>query len=206
MKNQGSTASIGFPSPTGDSSVQVYHDYQKVAFKMNPGNGHVVDGDPSRRREQLCYREEADNMSPVLNSHRSSPWMLDSSSQAYSGPEDSTDAQETMTETSTLTYMEGNIMEDSGQNSLQGVEMIQLKEFVLIDDDDDGDMSLREKTVIDLTVADRRAAELVCGRLLSTSSGSMSECKEEALSPELSPVEEREPLATSQRCCSCCIL
>uniref|UniRef100_A0A3P8RSX7 Uncharacterized protein n=1 Tax=Amphiprion percula TaxID=161767 RepID=A0A3P8RSX7_AMPPE len=139
---------------------------------------------------------------------RNSSWMMDSSSQAYSGPEDnSTDPHETLTETSTLTFVDAHTMDESVENhSLDGVGMIYLKEFVLIDDDDDGDMSLREKTVTDLSVMDGKAADLVCGRLLSTSSCSFSECKEESSAPEAAPPEEAETAHEKKRCCFCTLL
>lgn len=122
-------------------------------------------------------------------------WLMDTS--IGSGPDDNTDPQETLTESSTLTFVDAHVTEDSAENhSLQGVQLVYLKEFVLIDDDDDGDMSLREKTVTDLSVMDGRAAELVCGRPLSVSSGSVMEEKEEPR-----PAEEEQ-----RRCCFCSIL
>ncbi|XP_029999653.1 paralemmin-2 isoform X2 [Sphaeramia orbicularis] len=137
--------------------------------------------------------------------HKNSMWIMDSSSQAYSGPEDnSTDPHETLTETSTLTFVDAHIMEEN--HSLHGVGMVYLKEFVLIDDDDDGDMSLREKTVTDLSVMDGKAAELVCGRLLSTSSGSLSQSKDETPAAEAPPPEEVQTPNTQKHCCFCSIL
>lgn len=219
MKKQGKgdTASIPLSSPTGSSSVRVYHDYQKVAFKMYPGNGHATETGSHARRDQVpmssvpdiipnsqgqCYSMKNESV------QRNSAWMIDSSSQAYSGPEDnSTDPHETLTETSTLTFVDAHTMEDSAENhSLHGVGMVYLKDFVLIDDDDDGDMSLREKTVTDLSVMDGRAADLVCGRLLSTSSGSVSERKEESPAPEAPPPEEVNTAHEKKRCCFCSIL
>uniref|UniRef100_A0A3Q0RRP6 Uncharacterized protein n=1 Tax=Amphilophus citrinellus TaxID=61819 RepID=A0A3Q0RRP6_AMPCI len=140
--------------------------------------------------------------------HRSSMWMMDSSSQAYSGPEDnSTDPHETLTETSTLTFVDAHTMEESTENhSLHGVGIVYFKEFVLIDDDEDGDMSLREKTVTDMSVMDGKAADLVCSRLLSTSSGSMSECKEESSAPSAPPPEEAETTHKKKSCCFCTLL
>uniref|UniRef100_A0A8C6SQH5 Uncharacterized protein n=1 Tax=Neogobius melanostomus TaxID=47308 RepID=A0A8C6SQH5_9GOBI len=82
-----------------------------------------------------------------------------------------------------------------------------LKEFVLIDDEDDGDMSLREKTVTDISTMDGRAAELVCGRILSTSSGSLTESKEEIpISPEAPRVAQTQTLHSKRPCCHCTIL
>lgn len=226
MKKQrkGDPASIPLSSPTGSSSVQVYHDYQKVAFQMYSGNGHGLENGSHTRRDQVNSRDGTGKMSSVPDIisntqelkynmkddtvHKNSIWMMDSSSQAYSGPEDnSTDPHETLTETSTLTFVDAHTLEESVENhSLHGVGMVYLKEFVLIDDDDDGDMSLREKTVTDLSIMDGRAADLVCGRLLSTSSGSLSECREEPSAPEAPTPEEVESAREKKRCCFCTIL
>lgn len=218
MKKQGkgSTGSIPLSSPTGSISVQVYHDHQKVAFKMYSGNGYATD---NGSHDKVTNRDS--KMPDIISTsqdhlygmkeegvHRNSMWMLDSSSQAYSGPEDnSTDPHETLTESSTLTFVDGHTMEESVEHqSLHGVGMVYLKEFVLIDDDDDGDMSLREKTVTDLSNMDGKAADLVCGRLLSTSSGTVSESKEESPAPEAPPPKEVETAHKKNRCCFCTLL
>ena len=220
MKNQGkgnTAASTPLSSPAGSSSVQVYHDCHSVLYKMYPGNGHAIENGSHTRRDQgkmssvpdiMCNSRELVCSMKDERAQRNSAWTMDSSSQAYSGPEDnSTDPQETLTETSTLTFVDVHTMEDSAENhSLHGVGMVYLKEFVLIDDDDDGDMSLREKTVTDLSIMDGKAAELVCGRLLSTSSGSLSECKEEAPAPEAPPAEEVQTAHERKRCCFCTVL
>uniref|UniRef100_A0A3Q4H9N5 Uncharacterized protein n=1 Tax=Neolamprologus brichardi TaxID=32507 RepID=A0A3Q4H9N5_NEOBR len=132
---------------------------------------------------------------------------MESSSQGYSGPEDnSTDPHETLTETSTLTFVDGRSTEESAESrSLHGVGMVYLKEFVLIDDDEDGDMSLREKTVTDVSLMDGKAADLVCSRLLSTSSGSVSEYKETS-APDAPPPEEPEAAHEKKSCCLCTLL
>ncbi|KAF1388832.1 hypothetical protein PFLUV_G00066810 [Perca fluviatilis] len=225
MKKQGkgnTAASIPLSSPPGSSSVQVYHDYQSVAFKMYPGNGHALENGSHNRRDGDGTGKMSSVPDIISDSQdqmyrysmrddsveRNSTSMIDSSSQAYSGPEDnSTDPHEALTETSTLTFVDVHTMEESAENhSLHGVAMVYLKEFVLIDDDDDGDMSLREKTVTDLSVMDGKAADLVCGRLLSTSSGSVSECKEESLAPEAPPPGEVETARGKKRCCFCTVL
>ncbi|XP_074493286.1 uncharacterized protein LOC141768811 [Sebastes fasciatus] len=224
MKKQGkgnTAASIPLSSPPGSSSVQVYHDYQSVAFKMPPGNGHAIENGSHTRRDQVTGRDGTGKMSSVpdlisnsqdqrygmkYESGQRNTWMMDSSSQAYSGPEDnSTDPHETLTETSTLTFVDVHTLEGSEENhSLHGMGMVYLKEFVLIDDDDDGDMSLREKTVTDLSIMDGKAADLVCGRLLSTSSG--SPCEEESPAPAAPPPEEVETAHEKKRCCYCTLL
>lgn len=202
MKQQGKggTPSIPLSSPTGSSSVQVYHDYQKVVFKMYPGNGHATETGSHTRRDQVPV-SSAPDVVPHGQGQCHSTWTMDSSSQA------STDPHETLTETSTLTFVDAHALEDSAEShSLRGVGMVYLKEFVLIDDDDDGDMSLREKTVTDSTVMDGRAADLVRGRLLSTSSGSVSECKEEPPEAPRPPPEDVATAHRQKRCCFCSIL
>uniref|UniRef100_A0A8B9HMN4 Si:ch211-12e13.12 n=1 Tax=Astyanax mexicanus TaxID=7994 RepID=A0A8B9HMN4_ASTMX len=65
-------------------------------------------------------------------------------------------------------------------------------EVILIDEDDD-DMSLRERTVTDCSVTDGNAAQLVCGRLLSVSSDSSpSVCERRSQSLAETPVPEQE--------------
>lgn len=215
MKKQGkgSTDSVPFASSTGSLSVQVDHDHQMVAFKPCSGNGYAT-GNGSRDKVISRVGKMPDALS-CSQDHlcglkdegvpRNSVWMLDSGSQAYSGPEDnSTDPHDTLTESSTLTFVDAHTTDESAENhSLQGAGVVYFKEFVLIDDDDDGDMSLREKTVTDLSNTDGKAAELVCGRLLSTSSGTASESKEEH---EASPPKEVEAAHKDSRCCFCTLL
>lgn len=208
MKGRGEARGLPVSSPTGGGGgVRLDHDHQTVAFKAFQENGHAMKNGSYGRRERGSPEVISRSREPVVREEaafRGSTWMTDSSSQAYSGPEDnSTDAHESLTETSTLTLMENH--------SLRGVEMVYLKEFVLIDDDDDGDMSLREKTVTDFSVMDGKAAELVCGRLLSTSSCSLSEGKDEppaAPPPEEEEEEEEEEITTwgRKRCCLCTLL
>lgn len=197
--------SIPSSSPTG-SSVQVFHDYQKIAFKMHPKNGHLMENGSHVTRGQVTT--SVPGIIPNNMDDDGAPWMIDSCSQVCSGPEDNlTDPQETLTETSTLTFVDAHITEDSAENhSLHGVGMVYLKEFVLIDDDDDGDMSLREKTVTDVSATDGRAADLVCRRLFSTSSGSLSEGKVESPPPAAPPPEKIKATHDKTGCCLCSIL
>ncbi|CAL8295654.1 unnamed protein product [Gadus morhua 'NCC'] len=71
----------------------------------------------------------------------------------------------------------------SGENnSLRGsgpAEAVYFKVFVLLDDDDDGDMSLREKMMTEMSFMDGNIADLVGRRLLSTSSDFLSHGKAE---------------------------
>ncbi|KAL7839112.1 hypothetical protein SRHO_G00257700 [Serrasalmus rhombeus] len=82
-------------------------------------------------------------------------------------------------------------------------------EVILIDEDDD-DMSLRERTVTDCSVTDGNAAQLVCGRLLSISSDSSpSVCEKQSQSLEATPQPEQEeepPRRPKHLCCYCTIL
>ncbi|XP_029296581.1 paralemmin-2 [Cottoperca gobio] len=215
MKQRKGNASVRLSPPAGGSGVQVHHDYESVAVTMHSGNGHAIteNGSHSRRDgpagktssvPDLISNGPDERSSLRDGSQRNSSWMMDSSSQAYSGPEDnSTDPHEALTETSTLTFVD--VHESAENYSLHGVETVHLKEFVLIDDDDDGDMSLREKTVTDLSVMDGKAAELVCERLLSTSSGSLSESEDESPAPDAPSHEEVETAREKRRCCLCTV-
>ncbi|KAL6114697.1 palm2akap2 [Pungitius sinensis] len=225
MKKQrkgNAAASIAFSSPPENSSVQVCTDYQRGA-SVTSGNAHAVENGSENRRDRTAGRERAGGMCavPDVASNSRDPrcsmkdegvggdstWAMDSSSRACLGPEDnSTDPHETLTESSTLTFVDVHALEESAEgHSLHGLGMVYLKEFVLIDDDDDGDMSLREKTVTDLSVMDGKAADLVCGRFLSTSSGSLSECKGEFEARDAPPAEDAEAACEKQRCCFCTV-
>ncbi len=80
-------------------------------------------------------------------------------------------------------------------------------DVVLIDEDDD-DMSLRERTVTDVSTADGNAAELVCGRPRSISSDSThSLCDGQSLeqgSTIETPQEKQEPPKKHKR--ACCVI
>lgn len=82
-------------------------------------------------------------------------------------------------------------------------------DVVLIDEDDD-DVSLRERTVTDVSASDGNAAELVCGRLESISSGSShSMCQEESEgrgSVVDTPHEAQEPPKKHKRSCCLCVI
>uniref|UniRef100_A0A1A7X7Z8 Si:ch211-12e13.12 n=1 Tax=Iconisemion striatum TaxID=60296 RepID=A0A1A7X7Z8_9TELE len=204
----GDTASVPLSSPTGSSSVQVHHDCQLVAFRRNPGNGPAMENDSHTRRELLTGQGGASEINLIDESVlRKSFIVMESSSQVHSGPEDNTDPHESLTESSTITYVDAYTTDESMENhSVQGLGSTCVREFVLIDDDEDGDMSLREKTVTDLSAMDGRAADLVCGRLLSTSSGSLSETKEEASAHEAAPPEQVGAASRNKSCCFCTVL
>ncbi|XP_077378721.1 uncharacterized protein LOC144019493 isoform X4 [Festucalex cinctus] len=211
MKTQGKgeSPSNALSSPAGCSSVQVYHDDRKVAFTTHSADGHAKDDGSHSMREQVTNGDNTSSISTeqkfstrVAGSPRISMWTVD-----YSGPEDnSTDPPETLTETSTMNFVDGRTLEEHGDDySLHEVTTVYLKDFVLIDDDDDGDMSLREKTVDNLTVMDGKAADLVCGRLVNTSSVSASRWKGESSPPE-DALRGNEPSRGNHHCCTCAIL
>ncbi|KAI7813129.1 putative paralemmin-2 [Triplophysa rosa] len=82
-------------------------------------------------------------------------------------------------------------------------------DVVLIDEDDD-DVSLRERTVTDVSASDGNAAELVCGRLQSISSGSSRSTCQEASEGRGSvmdtPHEAQEPPTKHTRSCCLCVI
>ncbi|XP_015252105.1 PREDICTED: paralemmin-2-like [Cyprinodon variegatus] len=189
-----------------------------MGFKMYPKNGHAMENNPhTRSRDESTFKiSSAPDFIPKTEKelklstkeerfYKNSALILDSSSQVYSGLDDnSTEPHESLTESSNVTFVDSYTLEESVDNhSLNEVGMIYLKEFVLIDDDEDGDMSLREKTVTDFSVRDGKAADLVCGRLLSTSTG--FDCKDESsFHGPTSPEEVRAE--HKKNCCFCTLL
>lgn len=167
-----------------------------MVFKMHPGNGDhlttpdgVPDINPQHQEQRFNIRDKPFSL------------MMDSSSQVCSGPEDnSTEPHQSLTESSTITFVDAYTTEESVEN--HSLHVTYPKEIVLIDDDENGDMSLREKTVTDLSVLEGGAADLVCGRLLSTSSSSLSEWKDDRSAHEDPPPQE----AHVKRCCGCTLL
>ncbi|XP_031672181.1 paralemmin-2 [Oncorhynchus kisutch] len=156
----------------------------KVTSRDGGGNvpspsGVVTNG---RRQKDLQDQKAGNNSNSMLMCHASI-------SQPCSGPEDnSTEAHKTLTVTSTTIFVDAHTIDESSEtHSLLGVMEVHIKEFVLIDDDDDSGMSLREKTVTDMSIMDVNAADLVCGKLPSITTDTSSECKEESLAPEPPP-------------------
>ncbi|XP_041719495.1 paralemmin-2 [Coregonus clupeaformis] len=229
------TSAIHLSSPVAEgqrkidgSRLTVYDDGQKVkvVYEVYPGDVRIMENDA--HSQKLCQvtsrdgRGKVPSPSDVVTNGRGQNDLQDqnaskvsnlmlicdaSSSQPCSGPEDnSTDAHETLTETSTMTFVDAHTIDESGEtHSLLGVMEVHInKEFVLIDDDDDGDMSLREKTVTNMSIMDGNAADLVCGRLLSISTDTSSECKEESVAPE--PTAQADLHTKKQPCCFCSIL
>ncbi|KAK2910948.1 hypothetical protein QQF64_026539 [Cirrhinus molitorella] len=116
-----------------------------------------------------------------------------------------------MDKSSFMGFIDSSNLESS--EDVQTVPCIQLDvktDVVLIDEDDD-DMSLRERTVTDMSTTDGNAAELVCGRLQSISSDSShSLCDGRSLeqgSANETPKEQEEPPKKHKRsCCHCVII
>ncbi|XP_043095520.1 paralemmin-2 [Puntigrus tetrazona] len=115
-----------------------------------------------------------------------------------------------MDRSSLMGFIDSSNLESS--EDVQTVPCIQVDvktDVVLIDEDDD-DMSLRERTVTDVSAADGNAAELVCGRLRSISSDSThSLCDRQSLeqgSAIETPQEEQEPPKKQKRTCCLCVI
>uniref|UniRef100_A0A672JZ01 Si:ch211-12e13.12 n=1 Tax=Sinocyclocheilus grahami TaxID=75366 RepID=A0A672JZ01_SINGR len=111
---------------------------------------------------------------------------------------------------SLMGFIDSSNLESS--EDVQTVPCIQVDvktDVVLIDEDDD-DMSLRERTVTDVSTADGNAAELVCGRLQSISSDSShSLCDGRSLeqgSTIETPQEKQEPPKKHKRSCCLCVI
>lgn len=194
-RGNGGPAGVLLPSPSttsessSSSSLRVYRDDQRVAFKLYPGNGHATENGSHTGRGELAASV------PDIGLPRKPSWVTDSSSQAGSA-----DPHHALTQSSTLTLVDARGAEESS------VGTTCLKEFVLIDDDDDGDMSLREKTVTDVWLTGGAAAELVCRRLFSSSSASVSDAREESPPPDAPRPEETPTSPEQTRCCLCSIL
>lgn len=121
------------------------------------------------------------------------------------------DASLDIDKSSLMGFIDSSNLESS--EDVQTVPCIQVDvktDVVLIDEDDD-DMSLRERTVTDMSTTDGNAAELVCGRLQSISSDSShSLCdgpSQEQGSTMETPHEEQElPKSQKRSCCLCVIV
>ncbi|KAG1957914.1 paralemmin-2 [Pimephales promelas] len=121
------------------------------------------------------------------------------------------DASLDIDKSSLMGFIDSSYLESS--EDVQTVPCIQVDvktDVVLIDEDDD-DMSLRERTVTDMSTTDGNAAELVCGGLQSISSDSShSLCdgrSQEQGSIMETPNEEQElPKKHTRSCCLCVII
>ncbi|KAA0717407.1 Paralemmin-2 Precursor [Triplophysa tibetana] len=105
-----------------------------------------------------------------------------------------------------------------GSSNLESSEDIQTLPYIRVDvrtevvliDEDDDDVSLRERTVTDVSASDGNAADLVCGRLQSISSGSSHSTCQEASEGRGSvtdtPHEAQEPPTKHKRSCCLCVI
>ncbi|CAG5919735.1 unnamed protein product [Menidia menidia] len=173
----GGASSIHSPPPNGSTGVRLCHDTQRAAFMACPGP-HRGQSGPGVASGRLQQRLELRNEAV----HRGPGGAAGRPPSSQAGSRRTAAA------------------------APGGGGTFYLRDFVLIDDDEDGDMSLREKTVTDLSAVDGKAAELVCGRLLSTSSGSLSEGGGGSSAQEPPRAEgEGEPAPQEKRCCFCAL-
>lgn len=104
-----------------------------------------------------------------------------------------------------------------GSSNLESSEDVQTLPFIRVDvrtdvvliDEDDDDVSLRERTVTDVSASDGNTADLVCGRLQSLSSGSShSTCQasEGRGSVMDTPHVAQEPPTKHKRSCCLCVI
>ncbi|KAI2664990.1 Paralemmin-2 [Labeo rohita] len=116
-----------------------------------------------------------------------------------------------MDKSSLMGFIDSSNLESSEDVQTAPCIQVDVKTDVVLIDEDDDDMSLRERTVTDLSTTDGNAAELVCGGLQSISSNSShSLCDGRSLeqgSTNETPQEKQEPPKKQKRtCCHCVII
>ncbi|XP_077097832.1 uncharacterized protein LOC143749203 [Siphateles boraxobius] len=121
------------------------------------------------------------------------------------------DASLDIDKSSLMGFIDSSNLESSEDVHTVPCIQVDVKTDVVLIDEDDDDMSLRERTVTDMSTSDGNAAELVCGRLQSISSDSShSMCdgrSQEQGSTMEAPNEERElPKKHTRSCCLCVII
>ncbi|XP_018945867.1 paralemmin-2-like [Cyprinus carpio] len=115
-----------------------------------------------------------------------------------------------MDKSSLMGFVDSSNLESS--EDVQTVPCIQVdvKTNVVLIDEDDDDMSLRERTVTDVSTVDGNAAELVCRRLQSISSDSThSLCDGRSLEQDSTietPQEKQEPPEKHKHACCLCVI
>lgn len=115
-----------------------------------------------------------------------------------------------MDKSSLMGFVDSSNLESS--EDVQTVPCIQVdvKTNVVLIDEDDDDMSLRERTVTDVSTVDGNAAELVCRRLQSISSDSThSLCDGRSLEQDSTietPQEKQEPPKKHTHACCLCVI
>lgn len=219
-----STATTGVHREVAQRTAKLYEDKEKVIYEeclgetSCTGNEECEAEGEDRQPETIAPKETVSNgtipsdmREKSVHEEASPVVMCDlrlrcSSGHVWSGTEDDFTEEPDLTSverSSSLSFLDWQNRDDSDVQTTLAIEVDIIKtEVVLIDEDDD--MSLREKTVTDVSMTDGNAAELVCGRLMSISTDSSSECKEESLAAET-------PLPTSdeikkRHCCFCTIL
>ncbi|KAK7164017.1 hypothetical protein R3I94_002668 [Phoxinus phoxinus] len=121
------------------------------------------------------------------------------------------DASLDIDKSSLMGFIDSSNLESSEDVHTVPCIQVDVKTDVVLIDEDDDDMSLRERTVTDMSTTDGNAAELVCGRLQSISSDSShSLCdgrsQEQGSTMEAPNEEQQLPKKHARSCCLCVII
>ncbi|KAK7172624.1 hypothetical protein R3I93_002668 [Phoxinus phoxinus] len=121
------------------------------------------------------------------------------------------DASLDIDKSSLMGFIDSSNLESSEDVHTVPCIQVDVKTDVVLIDEDDDDMSLRERTVTDMSTTDGNAAELVCGRLQSISSDSShSLCdgrsQEQGSTMETPNEEQQLPKKHARSCCLCVII
>lgn len=219
-----STVTTGVHREVAQRTAKLYDDKEKVIYEECLGETSCAgkelceEDKEDRQRKTITPTEIASNGTIPSDMRENSfheeaspvvicdPRLSSSIRHVCSGTEDEFTEEPDLTSverSSSLSFLDWQNRDDSDVQTTLAIEVDIIKtEVVLIDEDDD--MSLREKTVTDVSMTDGNAAELVCGRLMSISTDSSSECKEESLAAE-TPLPASDEIK-KRRCCFCTIL
>ncbi|XP_051972274.1 uncharacterized protein si:ch211-12e13.12 [Xyrauchen texanus] len=189
---------------------KLYRDAQQTIFRPEL----TLEEHTDLQKHNDCGRMEKNGITETANEHRCIIWSvsnvqnLKEMQYLHREAEDSLiDASLDIDKSSLMGFIDSSNLESS--EDVQTVPCIQVDirtDVVLIDEDDD-DMSLRERTVTDVSTTDGNAAELVCGRNQSISSGSSHSLFEGRRSAMDTPQEVQEaPKKHKQSCCLCVII
>ncbi|XP_001923637.1 uncharacterized protein si:ch211-12e13.12 [Danio rerio] len=118
------------------------------------------------------------------------------------------DASLDMDKSSLMGFIDSSNLESSEDVRTVPCFQVDVKTDVVLIDEDDDDMSLRERTVTDVSTTDGNAAELVCGGLQSISSDSSHSVCEGRSQEQATPIEpsHEEPLKKQKRSCCLCVI